>query len=472
MSAPDVGPTTRFGRLETRGVLLGLSGTQLAVVGTATVVAVVAVYSAGMSGLVVASPVWATLLVAGSVSVGGRPVVGWVPLLAQWHARKGTGATSTVATAGDVAPGRWLTLPGLPGRLELVDCDELGGVLVLERRTGTVTGVLRATGTGFVLEDAAAQEHKVAAWGRALAVACQQSAIVRVQVLVNTRSGGLAPARRWWREHCNASEPGLSAELAGMLDEGFVVPHVRETFVAIAVRAPRGRRRLSASDLALVARHLESFGAAVQVAGLRAGGWIGRADLARVLRAAYEPGATARAEETPAALVGSPGVRERWGSLATGTGVHATYWVSQWPRTEVHPAFLQPLLLGEATDRTVTLVAEPLPTAQALREIRRAKVEHAADAAQRARIGQIEDESTRAEVADLERREAELVAGHGDLRFTGLITVSASGTSELEERCAAMESAAAQAMCEVRRLVGQQGVAHAAACLPLARGVL
>ena len=158
--------------------------------------------------------------------------------------------------------------------------------------------------------------------------------------------------------------------------------------------------------------------------------------------------------------------------LAAGTSAHATYWVAEWPRSDVHPAFLQPLLLGEATDRTVTLIAEPLPTGKALREIRRAKVEHVADAAQRARIGQIENEATRAEVADLERREAELVAGHGDLRFTGLVTVSADSPAELEQRCAAMETAAAQAMCEVRRLVGQQGVAHAAACLPLARGVL
>jgi hypothetical protein len=105
-------------------------------------------------------------------------------------------------------------------------------------------------------------------------------------------------------------------------------------------------------------------------------------------------------------------------------------------------------------------------------EIRRGKVEHAADAAQRFRIGQIEDESTRAELDDLLRREAELVAGHGDLRFTGLITVTAANEAELDAACAAMETDAAQSLCEVRRLVGQQGIAHAAGALPLARGVL
>ena len=96
----------------------------------------------------------------------------------------------------------------------------------------------------------------------------------------------------------------------------------------------------------------------------------------------------------------------------------------------------------------------------------------AASAAQRLRIGQVEDEATRAEVEDLVRREQELVAGHGDMRFTGLVTVTAPTLDELEAACAATEAAAAQSLCEVRRLVGQQGLAHLAGAVPLARGVL
>ena len=67
---------------------------------------------------------------------------------------------------------------------------------------------------------------------------------------------------------------------------------------------------------------------------------------------------------------------------------------------------------------------------------------------------------------------SDLVGGHGDLRFAGLITVSADSRAELEAACRATEAAAAQAMCELRLLVGQQGQAHAAAALPLARGLL
>src|SRR6478736_5732410 len=87
MTAPDVGTSTRFGRLEQRGVLLGLSATQLAVLGAAVLIAVAAVYSAGVPGLVVASPAWVVLLVASTLSLAGRPAVQWLPLLAQWGLR-------------------------------------------------------------------------------------------------------------------------------------------------------------------------------------------------------------------------------------------------------------------------------------------------------------------------------------------------------------------------------------------------
>ena len=87
------------------------------------------------------------------------------------------------------------------------------------------------------------------------------------------------------------------------------------------------------------------------------------------------------------------------------------------------------------------MAAQPLPPALALRQIRRARVEQ------------------------------ELVAGHRDLRFVGLLTVSAPTPAELDAACAATESAAAQSMCEILRLVGQQGQAFAAAAVPLARRV-
>lgn len=69
------------------------------------------------------------------------------------------------------------------------------------------------------------------------------------------------------------------------------------------------------------------------------------------------------------------------------------------------------------------------------------------------------------------QQEADLTAGHGVLRYTGLISVSAVSAEELDAAVAAVEQAAIQASCETRLLVGQQAQAFTAAALPLCRSV-
>ena len=86
-------------------------------------------------------------------------------------------------------------------------------------------------------------------------------------------------------------------------------------------------------------------------------------------------------------------------------------------------------------------------------------------------VGQIEDASQSAEYADVLQQEADLTAGHGVLRYTGLIAISAPSVDELDAAVAAIEQAAIQASCETRLLVGQQAQAFVAAALPLGRGL-
>ena len=164
-------------------------------------------------------------------------------------------------------------------------------------------------------------------------------------------------------------------------------------------------------------------------------------------------------------------VAESWDRLRSDSAHHAVYWIAEWPRADVDASFLQPLILMPGARRTLSITAEPLPVTRALREIRRAKVEHAADTAQRARLGQVHDEAAAVEADDVARRERELADGHVDLRFTGLLTVSAPTEPELAQACGRLEQAAAQAQCDLRRLHGQQAQAFTAAALPLTRGL-
>jgi len=146
-------------------------------------------------------------------------------------------------------------------------------------------------------------------------------------------------------------------------------------------------------------------------------------------------------------------------------------WISEWPRSLVYPGFLSSVLLSSGVRRTFTLLYTPMRADHAARDIRKRKTEHVSDAAQRQRMGQIEDAQQDAEYRDVLRQEADLTAGHGVLRATGFITVSAATPDELEQAVAAIEQTAIQASCETRRLWGQQAQAFATAALPLCRNV-
>ena len=139
--------------------------------------------------------------------------------------------------------------------------------------------------------------------------------------------------------------------------------------------------------------------------------------------------------------------------------------------SQVYPGFLAPVILSSGIQRSISLICTPIRTDQAVRDIRKKKVEYISDRAQRQKIGQIEDASQTAEYEDVLRQEADLTAGHGVLRYTGLIAVTAPTVEELDTAVAAIEQAAIQASCETRRLVGQQAAAFTAAALPIARRI-
>ena len=231
--------SVRFGRLERRGVLLGLDAGQLTVLAVALVVLVVAEYGAGALGVAVTAPVWATLAAVALVSVAGKPVTRWLPIVGQWVLRRvpsGRPATwhAPCASTGPES----LSLPGFPGRLTIAASPTTGAALVFDRRAGTVTGILELTGRGFLLEDPGSQDLRVNGWGRVLASLCQQPEIVRIQLLHRSTADGAAGVRRWWVEQALADAPWASRVVADLLAESTTLTDRRDCFLAVAVRVP------------------------------------------------------------------------------------------------------------------------------------------------------------------------------------------------------------------------------------------
>jgi hypothetical protein len=114
---------------------------------------------------------------------------------------------------------------------------------------------------------------------------------------------------------------------------------------------------------------------------------------------------------------------------------------------------------------------QPIPVARALRDARRDRVERVTDRATRKRIGQLETEEDRQVDSDVAQRERDLAAGHGDVRWVGLLVVSADTEDLLDDACGQIEVAASQALLDLRALVGQQAEGFLAAALPFGTGL-
>jgi hypothetical protein len=345
----------------------------------------------------------------------------------------------------------------------------------------TLTAVARVRHPAFVLLGPADQERRVAGWGRVYATLAQSGRIARVQVLERTMPDSGRGVAQYWASLGIHPDTFATRAYAELIEAAGPASERHETTISISLDLTAARRAVRsegggvAGAAAVLRQEMTTVAAACRTAEISTDGWLDAEDLAVVLRTAYDPAAGPTLDRHPigrnVTTAGPVAVEEHWDHLRSDSGLHAVYWISEWPRSEVFPSFLSSILLTAGVRRSTSLVAQPLTVAEAMRAIRRERVEYQTDAAQRQRIGQLTDFATEQEWADVNQRERELVAGHGDLRFAGFLCVTAADEHGLQAARATIEQAAIQAGCEARLLVGQQAQAFAAAALPLCRGI-
>lgn len=163
-------------------------------------------------------------------------------------------------------------------------------------------------------------------------------------------------------------------------------------------------------------------------------------------------------------------LRPGWATLQVDGTWHATYWVAEWPRLDVGPDFLVPLVAHHDVRRSLSLVMEPVPPLQAARRAAQARTAHAADSELRRRGGFTATVQRARQQELLAQREAELADGHRQFRFSAYLTVTADDADALQRGCAQMEQVAGQAGLELRRCYGDQ-TAGFCSTLPLGRGL-
>ncbi|MFX4273335.1 SCO6880 family protein [Pseudarthrobacter sp. J1738] len=480
-SASELVPV-KFSRLTRRGVLLGLSLPQLVTLAVGILSFVGALYAGGGILLAYTAPIWALSVALTWIPIAGRPLVEWLPVGCWWIWRTTIGQLIYRRKVVAPRPVGTLALPGDMARLREFTDPETEAGMIHDPHAGTLTVVCEVTHPAFVLLDPGEQERRVTSWGRVLATVCRSGRIATLQILERTLPDSGTGLAEWWAAHGTHDDSWASTTYGELIDRAGPAGerHATTLSLSLDMRAAGRQIRTAGGGMrgaaAVLRQEMATLTAALRSADLNPSGWLTPGQIAVILRSAYDPAIAATLERhgevgQSLATAGPVAVNESWGRIRTDSAHHATLWISEWPRSLVYPGFLSPVLLSTGIQRSFSLICTPMRSDQAARDIRKKKVEHISDQAQRQRIGQIEDASQTAEYQDVLQQEADLTAGHGILRYTGLVTITAPTVNELDAAVAAIEQAAIQASCETRLLVGQQAAAFTAAALPLCRKV-
>ncbi|MFC8708885.1 MULTISPECIES: SCO6880 family protein [unclassified Streptomyces] len=486
MTDLSASPVVQFPHRSRRGILLGLSLPQLLLVSAAGALLLITVMTTGLLGALVLSPLWAAVAVLIAVRRQGRSLVDWAPVVARYAYRRRTG--QHLYLARPVTRPRQdglLHLPGTAASLRVVTPGDSanGAAAVHDPHQQTLTAVARVTSRAYALLDPSTQHHNIRGWGRALAALARSGKIATVQVLERTVPDSGDALTRHWTQNGNP-QAAVAGQIYSELVAGAgpaAAPH--ETYLAVSLDLKAAKRLITQAGgglpgaFTVLQQTTASVAQAARNAGLNVTGWLTAREIAALVRTAYDPAAlsalqqwsaSGRAEADPSAA--GPVVQiEESDRLRTDTARHTTYWVENWPRTETSAGFLHRLLFTAGVRRTLSLLYVPQQLEAALRDIQRKKAQVIADANERARRGQVDSEADSIEYADAKQREREIYAGHADVDLTGLITVSAADDAALDSACTQIETAAADAGVDLRRLSYQQSEAFTLASLPLAR---
>ena len=151
-STGDLAPV-KFSRLSRRGVLLGLSLTQLITLAIGGATLIVAFYAGGGMLLAYTAPVWVLSAALTWIPIAGRPIVEWLPV-ACWWLWRGTGGQLLYLRRTVVPrPVGTLALPGDTARLREFDDPDTGAGMIHDPHAATLTVVCEVTHPAFVLLD-------------------------------------------------------------------------------------------------------------------------------------------------------------------------------------------------------------------------------------------------------------------------------------------------------------------------------
>lgn len=438
-------------------------------------------------------------------TIEGRPIDDWVPAGSRWMLtvvlgkRRWTspapgkgervepsvdGFDITVRRAGKPSP----PPPVSDAQLIYTSVGNQPMGVLRDRKKRTWLAVMRVQGQSFMLLDEAEQVRRLSAWAAVQAsMARQGSPVSRLQWLERTLPEVGDEMRSFFEERAQ-ERAGTPAHLSysELLVSAQPVTQQHETYLVLQVSATKASRAIKHAGggdkgaVAVLYRELEHLQLRLRESDLTASGYLSGDELAMLLRTQFDPedalAVAARQSASTESLISArsawPLATEvSWGHYRTDKMFHITYWVSEWPKLGVRPSFLSPLLLtSNGITRTVSVVAEPIPTSKAVRKVEHEQTARASDDEIRAGAGYRLGARRRKEAEALDRRENELADGHAENRYSGYVTVSGPNLDEVEVAAAAIEQVAYQCPVELRRLWGEQDSSFYCT-MPMAKGL-
>ncbi|HVB00704.1 MAG TPA: SCO6880 family protein [Acidimicrobiales bacterium] len=455
----------RFGPRDQRGLFPSLHTLQILSLGSSVVCAVaIARLSTSQHRLIIAFVLVVVAAVISLVRIAGRSLVEWLPEIGAYVSAGVTGnrrVTYRSARGGFVT--RTSKIFGSFRFLDLVHQGRRVGA-IYDCAERTLSAVLEIDSEQFSLLDEETRRSRVSEWSSVLAAFNADRALYRLKWIVQTMPD--SPARyRASIARATAIAGSISAtdavESYSQLCEDLQRTALRtEQFVVVSARFSPTRSKARVNESASPeAREIVDFARQVGLverrlaeSGLHVRAVYSKRSLIKMTQQRFDASDAPLDYRSPWPVA----LEERWESIRTDNLWHCTYWIAEWPKTEVSTGFLLPLLGDTSVRKNISLAMTPIHQERATRTAERRRTSSIADAEMRRRYGFALSSRIRSQHEAVVQREEELASGHVGYEFSGYVTVSATSVEELQRACETVEQSCSLAHLEIRRLYGMQ----------------
>lgn len=485
---------TSFPRLERQGILFGLQKAQLVFCSVGVfMVFWSSMTSGGGSALKTMFFFSLPVMAFGMATYQRRPLVTYVYEWMIWMFRKMLGQNKWKVRPERLVEEQRFGLPGVANsRISAFTTAFAEGALLWDSYERTATAVIQCETSSFALASDSDRGGRIAGFSTMCAQVTANPGVERVAMHARTIPAATQAVGDYYRAKVAERGAGPQAsqwahnEYEAILDLMQERPDIvgavsRDVLVAITISergaeadiksAGGGKEGMSY----VMAREVQNLGRLLDGAGASNVRWLGAAEVARTIRTAFDPefvtkGGLAKDMTEGAQISNGPvAVHEEFDMMRTDSAYHQTFWISEWPRTQVPAGFLADLIARGEYTHTVTQVFKPVPVEKALKDIRDARSGLDSKVALDNKLGRPQTAEQRAQIAELNTREEEIVQGYSDIQFTGYVTISAEDAKKLGEARAAMLRSAPHL--SMRLLRGNQSAAFTAANLPVGWGL-